>query len=176
MKIIFWIYILGAFDFFNKSLSIIKYMYFIIDNDLLKKSKALKIYIQKMIFITSLVLLLIIKLRFPKGKSIHRVIQNIILLLFAISAWHPHEILRMRMSKFMRISADPDAELRYTSNMHAIIHAWWRLQLVNQWNEACSFHSICLEIGIAPFLLFQYTFSRKWLNFYYILWVILKKA
>ena len=46
-------------------------MYFINDNDLLKKSKALK-YIQKMIFIASLVLLLIIKLRFPKGKSIHR--------------------------------------------------------------------------------------------------------
>ena len=40
-----------------------------------------------------------------------------ILLLFAISAWHPHEIsrIRMRMSKFVRISADPDAELRYTS-------------------------------------------------------------
>ena len=29
-----------------------------------------------MIFIASLVLLLIIKLRFPKGKSIHRVIQE----------------------------------------------------------------------------------------------------
>ena len=50
-------------------------MHFIIDNDLLKKSKALNIY-SKMIFIASLVLLLIIKLRFPKGKSIHRVIQE----------------------------------------------------------------------------------------------------
>ena len=43
-----------------------------IDNDLLKKIESSKIYIQKMILITSLVLLLIIKLRFPKGKSIHR--------------------------------------------------------------------------------------------------------
>ena len=33
---------------------------------------AVPLYVHKMIFIASLVLLLIIKLRFPKGKSIHR--------------------------------------------------------------------------------------------------------
>ena len=59
-------------------------------------------------------------------KYLIQLYQTIILLLFAISAWHPHEILRMRMrmrmSKFMRISADadPDAELRYTSSIYYI--------------------------------------------------------
>ena len=51
--------------------------------------------------------------------------QKIILLFFAISAWNPHEILRirMRMSKFMRISedADQDAELRYTSTKNYLV-------------------------------------------------------
>ena len=44
----------------------------------MEKIESSKIYIQKMIFIASLVLLLIIKLRFPKGKSIHREIQKYI--------------------------------------------------------------------------------------------------
>ena len=56
-------------------------MHFIIDNDLLKKSKALKyICIPKIIFIASLALLLKIKLRFPKEKLCNRVIGEIFIM------------------------------------------------------------------------------------------------
>ena len=43
------------------------------------------------------------------------------MVIFTISVWYPHEKLRMRISKFVRISVDVDAELRHTSAKYTVV-------------------------------------------------------
>ena len=54
-----------------------------------------------MIFIASLVLLLIIKLRFPKGKSIHRVIQQVLYIVINFAwRWNLKNVEILRQDDF----------------------------------------------------------------------------